>query len=320
VDVLWLWVLGVLFLGWVVLDGFTIGAGMVLPFLGRAEADRRLLLNTMGRFLLPNEVWLIAAVGVLAGAFARLEGELLSGAQPIVASLVLSWIWRDVAVWFRSRRPGSGWRRGWEVVLATASVSFAASAGLLLAEMVQGLARGGFDPSAVDRFGPLAWLAAATAVVLFATHGSVFLASRATGQGAENARRLATRLVPVALVAVLAVLGAALTHRRAAAVPWSGTQPAVTALSGVALVAAFVLLRRGHLGSAFAATACAVALPVLAVGTALAPAVLDSAAGTATLTWLTMFALPVMPPVLAAQAWLWWMFRDRVGPRTVGFF
>src|SRR5262249_14597536 len=83
--------LAVLLLGYFALEGFDIGLGILLPVLGRSQEDRDRLVGAMAPFVLAGEVWLVALVGVLFGAFSTLEGEVLSGLYPLVVALLLTW-------------------------------------------------------------------------------------------------------------------------------------------------------------------------------------------------------------------------------------
>ena len=141
-EMLWLTVLGVLAAGYFALAGFDYGTGLLLPFTDRTRALRR-----MTPFFLGNEVWLVAAIGVLFAAFPRLEGELLSGAHSTftltLAGLVLFMAAVQLRLWW------------WLVFLGALTVS--AGWGLFLAHLLDA-----------------PWPVALTMPVLFAVHGWVF--------------------------------------------------------------------------------------------------------------------------------------------------
>lgn len=153
-DIVWLVLLGWLVGGWFVLDGFGIGAALVTPWVAADAAGRRRVLTAYGPFLLANEMWLIAAAGLLAGAFGNLEAPVLNGLYPAVVALLVGWILRDAAMWLRSRRPGAAWRRVWDRILVAAGVIFAMSAGVLLGNVALGLPSHGMA-GAVRVFGPV---------------------------------------------------------------------------------------------------------------------------------------------------------------------
>jgi cytochrome bd ubiquinol oxidase subunit II len=145
-EALWLTVLGVLAVGYFALAGFDYGTGLLLPFRGRDIA-----LHRMTPFFLGNEVWLVAAVGVLFAAFPRLEGELLSGAHSTFTLLLAGLVLFMAAVQLRLR-----W---WLVFVGASMVSV--GWGLFLAHLLDA-----------------PWPVALVMPVLFAVHGWVFQTRR----------------------------------------------------------------------------------------------------------------------------------------------
>ncbi|MFF5207915.1 cytochrome d ubiquinol oxidase subunit II [Streptosporangium sp. NPDC000396] len=125
--------------GYFVLAGADLGVGMLLPYLGRTSAERGLVLASITPFFLGNEVWLVAAAGILTGAFPTLEGELLSGMYVPFVTLLLGWVVRDAGIWLRGRVDRGAWRAGcdgavvagsWTVTLSWGSVFTGLAAGL----------------------------------------------------------------------------------------------------------------------------------------------------------------------------------------------
>jgi cytochrome bd-type quinol oxidase subunit 2 len=90
------------------------------------------VLGAVGPLLVPGEVWLLAALGVLVGVFPHATADLLDAASPVAIVLIASWVLRDAGIWLRSRRPGKIWRDVWDVVLVVASTALAGSWGALL--------------------------------------------------------------------------------------------------------------------------------------------------------------------------------------------
>ncbi|GII80960.1 cytochrome c oxidase assembly protein [Sphaerisporangium rufum] len=318
-DVVWLTVLILMLGGWALLDGFVIGLGMLLPRLADDAAGRRLVLTGMGPFFLTNEVWLIAAAGVMTGAFPEFESRLLSGCRPIVIIMLAGWIAKDAATWFRSRRDSDRWRTTWERVLAVACACFAFAFGLLLGNITQGLPGAAAGSGFFDLFNPFTLLCGVATVLLFALHGAAFVAVRVPQAPGDQARRIAAALVRPALGAVaLAVVAGAFSGDVRGAVSWL---PALAFLvAGLAAVVGAGRAVTARPGRAFALTAAGAVAPVLAALAGAAPAVLHGAADAASLSLFAGMALPVLPVMLLAQAWLWWTFRHPVGPRSPVFF
>jgi cytochrome bd-type quinol oxidase subunit 2 len=136
----WAVLLTVLVAGWVLLDGAVQGAGATLlrqrdhdgSDRRREPAERRVVLGAVGPLLLPGDVWLVAAIGVLVGVFPHAAAELLNAGYPVAITLIGSWVLRDAGIWLRSRRQGQVWRDVWDAVLVVASIVLAGSWGALL--------------------------------------------------------------------------------------------------------------------------------------------------------------------------------------------
>jgi cytochrome bd-type quinol oxidase subunit 2 len=136
----WAVLLAVLVAGWVLLDGAVQGAGATLlqergddgRNQRRVPAERRVVLGAVGPLLVPGEVWLVAALGVLIGVFPHATADLLEAGSPVAITLIGSWVLRDAGIWLRSRRAGKIWRDVWDVVLVVASIALAGSWGALL--------------------------------------------------------------------------------------------------------------------------------------------------------------------------------------------
>jgi cytochrome d ubiquinol oxidase subunit II len=331
-DMIWYAGLGALFAAYFVLGGYDYGVGLLVSRAGTQEG-RRAALNAVGPFFLGNEVWLIAAAGVLFGAFPLLEGELLSGLYPAVAVALVGVITVTAAVQLRSRPTGAQAVARWDAVITVASALAAAGWGAVLGGLLQGVPA----HSAGYRHLATAFVAisAATMIALVGVHGAAFLALRLAAGEAEHFARLGRRLVVLALGAIgAAVVVGAATHRVRDAV----RQPVPTVLLLIVLVVALLLARaalvRRRPGLAFAATATALALPVLIVGFAtypyaLAPAhtvgqagltIGEAAADPATLRLLNWLAAPLVPALVGIQVMSWWVFRGRLDPRTAIFY
>lgn len=330
-ELAWYALLGAFFAAYLVLGGYDYGTGLMLARTGDPAA-RRGLLNAVGPFFLGNEVWLIAAVGILFGAFPILEGELLAGLYPAFAGALTGVILVTAAVQLRSRPSGERARTAWDRVIVVGSTLAALGWGAVLAGMLQGvpLNADGKVVGIGHLFTPFALVAAVTMVALVAVHGAAFLALRLPAAEAGPVAALGRRLVPVALaaVAVSTVVGL-LSDRVRDAVQQPLAAVAMPVLLGVALLVALVAFTRGRAGPAFTATSAALALSVLLAGTALWPyalhstldpaaslTVADAAASGPTLRLLSWLTVPLLPALLGFQVMLWWIFRGRTSGRA----
>lgn len=330
-ELAWYALLGTFFAAYLVLGGYDYGTGLMLARTGD-PATRRGLLNAVGPFFLGNEVWLVAAVGILFGAFPILEGELLAGLYPAFFGALVGVILVTAAVQLRSRPAGERARTVWDRLIVVGSALAALGWGAMLAGMLQGvpLNADGRVVGVGHLFTPFALLAAVTMVALVAVHGAAFLALRLPAAEAGPVAALGRRLVPVAAaaVAVTTVVGL-LSDRVRDAVQQPVAGFAMPVLLLVALGVALVGFARRRAGLAFTATSAALALTVLLAGTALWPLALhstldpaasltvaDAAASGPTLRLLGWVAVPLLPALLGFQVMLWWVFRGRMSGRA----
>ncbi|MEW2143876.1 cytochrome d ubiquinol oxidase subunit II [Micromonospora vinacea] len=330
-DLAWYALLGLFFASYLVLAGYDYGVGLLLAR-GVGPAGRREALTALGPFFLGNEVWLVAAMGILFGAFPLLEGELLAGCYPAVVGALVGVILVTVGVQLRSRPDDERVRARWDRVVMIGSALAALGWGVLLAALLQGvpLKADGHVAGVTHLVTPFAAAAGLAMVALVAVHGATFLTLRLSAETAAAVGRTARRLVPVALTAVaLATVVGLLSARVRDAVQ----RPAVAVLLPVLLVATLLAARaalaRRRPGWALVATGAALALPVVLVGAALWPYVLvsttdpdasllvaDAAASAPTLRLLGWVALPLLPALLGFQAMCWWVFRGRTDGRA----
>ncbi|BCB85278.1 cytochrome d ubiquinol oxidase subunit II [Phytohabitans suffuscus] len=329
----WYGLLGLFFAAYLVLGGYDYGSGLLLAR-GRTGADRRAVLTSLGPFFLGNEVWLVAAVGILFGAFPTLEGELLSGLYPAVLLALAGVLTVTAAVQLRSRSlstPGKPERArtAWDRVITAGSALAALGWGAVLGGLLQGvpLHDDGHVEGVAHIFTPFAAASAVTLLTLAAVHGAAFLALRLPGGGhAKTGRRLVPwALAAVAATTVVGVLSSRVrdaVHRPAVAVP-------LLCLLVAALVVAGGALARGRPGVGFAATSVALVVPVALAGAATWPyalvstvdpaaslTVADAAASGPTLRLLSWLAVPLVPVLLSFQMMSWWVFRGRIDGRA----
>lgn len=313
----WLVLLGVLLVGYLTLDGYAFGVGLALWPVGRRTGERRLLLNAVGPYFLGNEVWVVAAAGVLFAGFPRLEGALLAGFYPLVVLVIGALILRDGGMWFRSRHEGRRWRRGWDAVIVAASTALAFGWGLILGNVVQGVPTGHAASAGASLFGPYALLCGVAFTALSACHGAMFAAMRTTGEVSARAARLGRGLLTPAAVMLIAAAGMGLLVIRV-----RHPLAAVLLAGGAVVVLLFLRLWPGTIsyGRALAGTGSTIGLVVLAVSVGQASTLLGLAAAPGTLDVLGPFLLVVLPLMAAGQVWLWWAFRGPLGPESRLYF
>ena len=319
----WFLAIAGLWLGYLFLEGFDFGVGMLLPVLGRTEEERRVMINTIGPVWDGNEVWLLVAGGATFAAFPGWYASLFSTAYVPLLIVLLALIGRGVAFEYRGKVDSARWRRTWDRVIVIGSWVPVLGIGGLLATNVAGLpidANGDRVGGALAMLRPETLLGAAAIAGYALVHGAVFIALKTEGEIRYRARALALRSGPLALLPLVVLL--VVTQLRYGS-PWIW---AVIAAIAAAAVAALLRLAAGREGQAFALLFVAVAGTVTALFGALYPNVLPSTVDPAysltiaetasspyTLTVMTWVAAFGAPAVLVYQAWTYWVFRKRIG-------
>lgn len=189
----WFLIFGAVISGYAILDGFDLGAGALHLFL-KKENSRRIALNAIGPVWDGNEVWLVIAGGALFAGFPIAYAAIFSAFYLPVFIFLIGLIWRAVAIEFRSKEPGKGWRLTWDVVYTFACVVVTLSLGLMLGNVALGLPlneQQEFTGNIWWFFNPFSIMVAITTLALFMMHGAIYLAMKT-----EN--RLYTKLTILA--------------------------------------------------------------------------------------------------------------------------
>src|ERR1700753_231615 len=135
----WFSVVALFWVGFLFLEGFDFGVGMLLPVIGRDETGRRVMINAIGPVWDGNEVWLVVAAGATFAAFPAWYAGLFSGAYLPLLVLLLALIGRGVAFEYRGKVDTAAWHRGWDTVSCAASWIATLPVGFVLATTVFGL-------------------------------------------------------------------------------------------------------------------------------------------------------------------------------------
>jgi cytochrome d ubiquinol oxidase subunit II len=319
----WFVILVVFWAGFLVLEGFDFGVGMLHGVVGRDEQGRQQAIRTIGPLWDGNEVWLIIAATATFAAFPGWYATMFSGFYPAFLLLLVALIARGVSFEFRGRRDSPRWRRAWDAATTYGSLLAPLLIGVAFGNLLHGVPIGADQEYAggfADLLSPYPLFCGVTVVLLCLLHGASYLALKTDGQVRHRALRAGRRLGPVAAAAVV---GFAVWTQATAGGGSLPSLPMVVAVLTV-LTAAWQV-GRGRDGLAFAATAVTMAAVVVAIFVALYPRVMVSTLGSAndltvTNTSSAPYALKVMtvaaavlfPVVLAYQGWTYYMFRSRV--------
>ncbi|MBU9765051.1 cytochrome d ubiquinol oxidase subunit II [Mycobacterium sp. TNTM28] len=335
---LWFVLIAVLFLGFVVLEGFDFGVGMLMAPLGSTgegdpESRRRAVLNTIGPVWDANEVWLITAGAAMFAAFPNWYATLFSALYLPLLAILFAMILRIVGIEWRGKIDDTKWRKWADIGIAVGSWVPAILWGVAFAILVRGLpidADHRVHTSIGDVLSAYTLLGGLATASLFAFYGSVFIALKTAGAVRDDAFRFARILtVPVIVLAGGFGLWTQLAHGK----PWTW---AALALAVVALLIAVGLMWSGaREGWAFVATVVVVAAVVILLFGSMYPNLLPS---TLNLQWgvsiyngsstpytlkiMSWASLTLLPLVLVYQGWTYWVFRKRISadriPAPVG--
>ncbi|MBT8159407.1 MULTISPECIES: cytochrome d ubiquinol oxidase subunit II [Arthrobacter] len=330
---IWFIAIAVLWTGYLFLEGFDLGVGMLMKLFARNNTDRRVLLNTIGPVWDGNEVWLLTAGGATFAAFPRWYASLFSTLYLPLLLVLVALIFRAVAFEYRGKVDTERWRTVWDWAIALGSFVASFGVGAALALTTTGLP---INANGDRQGGPFSWfngyaVLGGLAVAAFAlVHSLAFLALKTDGEVRHRARRWFVRLVPFALLPFLAWMVAV---QLLSGKPWTWL---LVVLGIVAAGAAWVLARQGSEGKAFGALGAFLVCGTASIFGAAFPVVIPSAVDPAfdltvsnasssayTLGLMSVVAAIGLPLVIAYQAWTYWVFRRRVSaahiPAAHGF-
>ena len=327
-QIVWFILIGILFTGFFLLEGFDYGVGILLPFLGKDDTDRRVIINTIGPFWDGNEVWLVTAGGAMFAAFPNWYATLFSGFYLALVLMLVALIVRAVGFEFRSKDTHPAWRKLWDWMIFAGSLVPALLWGVAFANMIRGVpidADMQYVGGLWNLLNPYALLAGVAAVSVFALHGAIFLSLKTKDELMERAHKAAARLwaptVALVLVAIIAAYFATDMFSHRGPILWLFALAA-----GAALLAAGWFIRVRRHGWAFVMSSLTITLTCMTVALGLYPRVMVSSLNSKwsltiynassshyTLQVMSVVALIFVPLVLLYQGWSYWVFRQRLG-------
>jgi cytochrome d ubiquinol oxidase subunit II len=304
-NTLWFILISVLFIGYFVLEGFDLGVGILLPFIGKTDLKRRVLINTIGPHWDGNEVWLITAGGAMFAAFPNWYATLFSGFY-LPLFLIL------IAIFVGSLVPSLLW-------------------GVAFTNFVRGVPIdqsmtyvGGF----FNLLNLYALLGGAVSLLGFTLQGAIFLSLKTEDEICEASQNAARRLwLPTFIVLVAYVIA---TYFFTDVISQLGINPGpvpIFAVLALLSVGYFVYQRRS--GWAFLLHSLSIVLAVTTIFLILFPRVMvssldpawsltiyNAASGPNTLRTMTIVTLIFLPLVLGYQIWSYWVFRKRISAKV----
>lgn len=323
----WFIAISVLWIGYLVLEGFDLGVGMLLLFSTRSDKQRRLMLNAIGPLWDGNEVWLITAGAATFAAFPFWYASLFSALYIPLTIVLVSLIFRAVAIEYRGKGSTDRWRMWWDRALGLGSLGSAFGIGAALALTTTGLpidANGDRVGGAFAWFTPYAVLGGLAVVGFSLVHASAFLGLKTDGAVRERARTFLVRWSPIALLPIVGWV-LAVQFQSGTVMTW-----ALVVVAVVAVVFAWISARAGHEGRAFVGLAAFLIAGASSIFAAVYPVVLPStldpafnltisnaASGEYTLSVMTVVAAFGLPIVLISQVYTYWVFRKRMSEHHI---
>ena len=354
-SVLWFILIAVLWIGYLTLEGFGFGVGMIYKFVAKDERERRALLGTIGPHWDGNEVWLLTAGGATFAAFPEWYGTLFSGAYLVLFLILLALIVRVCAIEWRGKINSDTWRTRWDWAHTISAWLPAILWGAAFANLVQGMqievvevasrkvvpvsealaaqSAGTLIPGASHEITggfwslitPFTLLGGLVTCSLFLTHGALFAALKTAGDLSKRCSALALKLGVVSTVlTALWALWAQLAYSASPA-SWIGL-----VLAALFLVASLYLNLRGRQGLAFATHFGAIAFAVVFIFLAITPDIMRSAINPAysltisqgasadvTLLIMSIAAVVFVPVVLVYTIWSYKVFAKRINAEKI---
>jgi len=319
----WFILIAVLWTGYLVLEGFDFGVGMLMPIVGKTSKGKRVLINTIGPVWDGNEVWLLTAGGATFAAFPEWYATLFSGFYLPLLLILLALIVRPVAIEYRSKIDDENWRNRWNLAIVISSWIPSVLWGVAFANIVKGVPidiEGTYTGGFFNLLNPFALLGGLVTLAIFLSHGAIFLSLKTSGDVLERAKAFA-KPASIAAVAVGAVwaLWLQLAYSENA---WTW---GALLLAAAGLIGAAWCTRIDKFGLAFTFNVVAIVGAVVLIFGSLYPDVMPSTTDAAfsltvdnarsshtTLVVMTWVAGIFTPIVLAYQAWSYWVFKRRL--------
>ncbi len=328
-NLIWFVLLGVLLMGYAILDGFDLGVG-ILHLAVKNDEERRLCMNSIGPLWDGNEVWLVTFGGALFAAFPEVYATVFSGFYTPFMALLFALILRAVSLEFRSKREQPAWRTVWDWAFFLGSTLATFLYGLAVGNAMQGMPIGPdkeFQGSTLDLLRPYPILVGVLAVATFAMHGSIYLYLKTESDLQRRIhgwiwRAFGFFLVTFLFTTVYTLVEVPLATRNFERHPWVWL---VVALNMLAIGNIPRAVYQNRPGFAFFSSCSSIAALTFFFGVALFPELVHSSLNPAwslnvyngasspkTLKIMLTIALLGIPFVLAYTTVIFWVFRGKV--------
>lgn len=326
---IWFLLLGVLLVGYAILDGFDLGVGIIHP-MAKTDRERRLFVNAIGPLWDGNEVWLVTFGGALFAMFPEAYATIFSGFYIAFMLLLFALIFRAVSLEFRSKIQSTVWRNLWDWAFFGSSLVATLLFGVAIGNAMWGVlldSRGLYAGTFFDLLGPYQLLVGLLAVALFAMHGTIFLFLKTEGAVQERLGRWTWHtwgafLVLYMLTTIYTLVAVERATENFERYPWGAILVAVSILA-IANIPRALFNRR--YGQAFISSSIIIASLLGLLGLAIYPNIVPASNGAefnmtlqnASSSPLTMkigllIVVIGFPFVLAYTGAIYWTFRGKV--------
>ncbi len=335
-NTIWFLLVGALFTGYALLDGFDLGVG-ALHLFTKTDEERRVMLNAIGPVWDGNEVWLVTAGGALFAAFPEVYATVFSGFYLPFIVFLFTLIFRAVAIEFRSKQPMHWWRRVWDVSFSIASILASLLLGIVLGNIAWGIPLGAdreYAGNLLNLLHPYALMMGLTTVALFMMHGSIYVVMKTQGALQEKIKPWINNCIIFFIICHATTTMATLLY-----VPHMTEtirqHPELFSLALLNMLAIANIPREIYLGRYFRAflSSCAAIVALLALfGLGTFPHLLysrphaefslniyNAASSHKTLGIMLIFASIGIPLVLAYTVSVYWIFRGKVKLETMSY-
>ena len=328
-NVIWFALVGVLFIGYAILDGFDLGVG-ALHLFTKGDTERRIMINSIGPVWDGNEVWLVTGGGALFAAFPEVYATSFSGFYMAMMLLLFALIFRAVAIEFRSKRESKTWRKAWDISFSVASIS----GGLLIGVALGNIAWGIPLNESYEYVGtfwqllhPYALLVGITTVALFMMHGAIYVVLKTEGDLHDKIRGWVNNTIIFFIICYAITTMATLLYvphmtNNIREHPWLFLVPLANMLA-IANIPREI--HKGRDFRAFLSSCAAVFFLLVLFGIDMFPALIlshpdpgnsltiyNAASSQKTLKIMGIIALIGMPLVITYTSSIYWIFRGKV--------
>ena len=328
-NLIWFVLLGVLLIGYAILDGFDLGVG-ALHLFSKGDIERRTLMNSIGPVWDGNEVWLVTAGGAVFAAFPHAYATAFSGFYLAFMLLLAALIFRAVALEFRSKEPMLWWRKTWDISFSVSSIVASILFGVAVGNLIVGMPLGEdmeFQGTFLGLLGPYPLVVGLFNLSLFTMHGAIYLYLKTEGDLQAKVKRWIYKAFAVFVVMYLVTTIYTLFRqpqmtRNFIEHPWVWI---VVALNALAIANVPRALHLNLPFRAFVSSCCSMAALIFLFGIGLFPTLIPStlnpewsltiynaASSQKTLGIMLIIAVCGLPFVLAYTAAIYWVFRGKV--------